>query len=262
MEKPTVNYHTHTARCRHATGTEREFVETAIKEGIKVLGFADHAPYYFPDGYYSNFRMLPDETENYVNTILSLKKEYATDIDIYLGYEMEYYPAYFDKAVRQIGQYPHDYLILGQHFIGNENDGHIASMRETDDEGLLRIYVDQVISAMNTGVYFYVAHPDVFHFVGDKETYVKHYTRLCREAKRLNVPLELNLLGVFGGRHYPNIDFWKIAGEISNDVIIGFDAHRPSGLEVDDNYPKIERIINECGLHIISPLSPTVKNDG
>ena len=28
-----ANYHTHTWRCRHADGTEREYVETAIEAG-------------------------------------------------------------------------------------------------------------------------------------------------------------------------------------------------------------------------------------
>jgi histidinol-phosphatase (PHP family) len=43
-----INYHTHTTRCHHAAGTEREYVEAAIANGIKVLGFADHTPYPFP----------------------------------------------------------------------------------------------------------------------------------------------------------------------------------------------------------------------
>ena len=41
------NYHTHTVRCRHASGTDREYVEKAIEGGIKTLGISDHAPYLF-----------------------------------------------------------------------------------------------------------------------------------------------------------------------------------------------------------------------
>ena len=37
-----ANYHTHTWRCHHADGTEREYVENAIAAGIKILGFSDH----------------------------------------------------------------------------------------------------------------------------------------------------------------------------------------------------------------------------
>ena len=31
-----ANYHTHTWRCRHADGTEREYVERAIEGGLKI----------------------------------------------------------------------------------------------------------------------------------------------------------------------------------------------------------------------------------
>ena len=36
-----ANFHTHTARCNHATGTDREYVEAAIRAGVKSLGFSD-----------------------------------------------------------------------------------------------------------------------------------------------------------------------------------------------------------------------------
>ena len=109
------NYHTHTTRCRHARGTERQFIERAIESGMKVLGFSDHAPYLFPDGYYSTFRMYPNELEDYVTTILSLKEEYRRDIEIHLGLEMEYYPKFFEQTIRFMEAYPLEYALLGQH---------------------------------------------------------------------------------------------------------------------------------------------------
>lgn len=69
-----ANYHTHTWRCRHADGTEREYVERAIEGGLKILGFSDHSPYPFPDGYDSGMRMRLDQVEGYVDTVLALKK--------------------------------------------------------------------------------------------------------------------------------------------------------------------------------------------
>ena len=35
------NFHSHTVRCQHAVGEEREYVEEAIKEGFEVIGFSD-----------------------------------------------------------------------------------------------------------------------------------------------------------------------------------------------------------------------------
>ena len=74
-----ANYHTHTWRCRHADGTEREYVERTIEGGLKILGFSDHSPYPFPDGYDSGMRMRLDQVEGYVDTVLALKKEYDKD---------------------------------------------------------------------------------------------------------------------------------------------------------------------------------------
>ena len=75
------NYHTHTFRCNHASGTDREYVERAIENGMKTLGFSDHAPYLFPfKDYYSFYRMKVEEIEEYADSVRTLAKEYEKDI--------------------------------------------------------------------------------------------------------------------------------------------------------------------------------------
>ena len=75
-----ANYHTHTWRCHHAYGTEKEYVEKAIESGMEILGFSDHAPYPFPDGYEASNKMLPSQLEDYVNTVLDIRREYEGQI--------------------------------------------------------------------------------------------------------------------------------------------------------------------------------------
>ena len=79
------NFHSHTVRCQHATGEEREYVEQAISEGFEMLGFSDHSPYLFKNGYVSHIRMEMSELEGYVNTIEALKKEYRDDFTSFLA---------------------------------------------------------------------------------------------------------------------------------------------------------------------------------
>ena len=86
-----ANYHSHTTRCGHARGTEREFVEKAIENGFSIWGFSDHTPYPFDPGFRSGIRMEVGELDSYVQTVLDLKKEYEKDIQILLGLEVEYY---------------------------------------------------------------------------------------------------------------------------------------------------------------------------
>ncbi len=81
-----ANYHTHTERCFHATGNDREYIENAIKHGMKVLGFSDHCPWIYPDGYISGIRMSPNDVDDYFSSLTALKKEYAEDITIYIGF--------------------------------------------------------------------------------------------------------------------------------------------------------------------------------
>lgn len=68
-----ANYHTHTWRCMHASGTEREYVEKAIEGGLQILGFSDHTPMPYAGDYVSTVKMKPAQLEDYVNTILGLK---------------------------------------------------------------------------------------------------------------------------------------------------------------------------------------------
>ena len=72
-----ANYHTHTARCGHAVGTDRAYVETAIARGLRTLGFSDHVPMPFSDGHESRFRVPLRLLDDYVKSVLSLKQEYA-----------------------------------------------------------------------------------------------------------------------------------------------------------------------------------------
>lgn len=228
MHEMTANYHTHTVRCHHAIGTEREYIETAIARGLKILGFADHSPQLFPGDYYSNFRMYPEQAENYVSTLRRLRDEYKNDIDILIGFETEYYPEIFERLIEFLAPYDIDYMILGQHFIDNEYDTSIYSGFSTSDESRLERYTNAVLEGLSTGKFSYVAHPDLFNFDGDNAAYEKQARRLCEGARALDIPLEINFLGLATKRHYPSERFYKIAAEVGNSFIFGCDAHDPN----------------------------------
>ena len=226
-----ANYHTHTVLCRHAQGDIHQYVDTAIQNGLKILGFSDHVACDFSEyGYRSRFRMDVTEIPEYVAMVQTVRKEYAGQIQILLGYECEFYPLMFQRVLDRITAYECDYLILGQHFTHNEFDG-VWSNAPTEDPAVLRQYVDQVIAAMETGKFSYVAHPDLIHYVGrDLDLYLSEMTRLCRAAKALDVPLEINCLGLAEGRQYPRADFWQLAAREGCRVILGSDAHRPAAV--------------------------------
>lgn len=220
-----ANYHTHTRRCGHAVGEDREYVETAIRRGLKVLGFSDHVPMRFPDGRESRFRVPLRLLDDYVQSVLSLQKEYERDIDIRLGFEMEYYPDTFRDTLALLGPYPVDYLLLGQHF--NDSAEAVYNPMTAQDRDSLVRYVDRVVEGMETGAFSCVAHPDLFCFEGPERVYRQEMTRLCEKAKALDVPLEINALGLRIGRCYPSERFWPIVRELGCQAVLGCDAHDP-----------------------------------
>jgi len=219
------NYHAHTFRCKHASGTEEEFIKQAIAGGVKRFGFSDHFPFTFPDGYESSFRVPTAQVEDYFSTLYALREKYKNKLTIYVGFEMEYYPIYFEEMLEDARNYGAEYLILGQHFLYNEHPDGIPSTRKTDNPTYLREYVTTVTDAMKTGVFTYVAHPDIFHFIGDETVYCEEIRKICITSRELSIPLEINFLGIRDGRHYPNERFWNIAAQEKSPVTFGFDAH-------------------------------------
>lgn len=245
-----ANYHTHTYLCKHANGNMEEYVENAIKSGLKILGFSDHAPINYSTGYQSYFKMHPEELGLYVSEVLRLKEKYKNDIKILLGYEAEYYPLEFKNMMDLISAYPYDYLILGQHYTKNEYDGFYPGFR-TEDEEILKDYVNQLICGIETGKFLYIAHPDLINYVGDEGIYTEEMKRLCKAAKKAGMPLEYNILGFRQKRSYPRQLFWEIAAKEGNTVVLGSDAHLPEDVFDKENTQKAEEIIKSMGMNLV-----------
>ena len=241
-----ANYHTHTVRCGHAVGADEEYVKAAIAMGMEVLGFADHGPQVYEDGFVSTIRMQMSELPEYVESLLQLREKYKRQIDIKIGLEYEYYPELFDKLRDELVKYPVDYLIMGQHFVEPERLGkHVVD--PFSEEERLSAYVDRVLEGLRTGAFTYLAHPDMVHFVGDANAYLYHMRRLCEECKNMGIPLEVNRQGMVRKRNYPNEVFWKLAADVGNHVIFGYDAHTPDALTDEETYLKGVKWANDLG---------------
>lgn len=250
-----ANLHTHTPRCNHAWGTETEYVECALTAGLEVLGFSDHTPYVFPGSYYSHFRMRPELLEDYVQSVLILREQYRGRIQIPLGLELEYYPALLPQLLPILKDQPIDYLLLGQHCLGNEVDDHYSG-RATADKRHLERYCDQTIEALHSGLFTYFAHPDLLNYVGgDEKFYRSQVQRICREANQCGIPLEINLLGMLEGKHYPNDRFWEVAAEEGCSVILGRDAHRPQQLLMAEYERRGLELVDRFGLTLLDTVS-------
>ena len=156
-----ANYHTHTARCGHATGTDEDYVLAAIEQGFDELGFSDHVPWPYQDGYtHPSVRMRVDQMPGYLNSVRALAAQYKDKIHILTGFECEYFPDYMNWLADMRAENHLDYLILGNHFDHDDEYGMYFGNIHTAAQ--LRRYVDSAVKGLETGLFSYLAHPDLF----------------------------------------------------------------------------------------------------
>ena len=64
------------------------------------------------------------------------------------------------------------------------------------------------------------------------------------------MPLEINLLGLWEEKQYPNPIFWRIAAEEGCTAVLGSDAHAPEDVWVPDLIARGEALAREAGIRL------------
>lgn len=225
-------YHTHTYRCGHGKGTEEEYVLKAIEQGYKVLGFAEHV--FIPDVHMPGIRADIDELDDYLSTIRNLKEKYKDKITIYCGFEAEYSPFLINYYKSLLNEKKIDYLLLGQHFHFSSPTEFVTSFNQKEPRKALKLYTKEVIEGIKSGIFTYVAHPDIIVRVFKQPNRIlpHYFKKICKVAAKYDIPLEINLNGSrisklpqSSGLTHPYDEFYKIAKKYNCKFIIGIDAH-------------------------------------
>lgn len=230
------NYHTHTQLCKHATGTPLDYVAQAEKEGCLELGISDHCPYddSFQD-VWPDVRMSKSEVNDYIDMVQAAKE--TASFPVYMGFECEYdarYKAWYADELR--GKYKADYLVLGSHWV-TDGSRHVYCP-EITESSLLNRYIDQTIDGMQSGLFAFLAHPDLFMkgWIEWDDQAKSCLGAILDAAVDLDMPLEINGLGISrepnntnrGMRYqYPYIEFWEMVAQSKARVICNSDAHNP-----------------------------------
>ena len=260
-----INLHTHTYRCGHAIGSEEEMVQAAIASHFEILGLSDHIPlphlrthliesiptsiHRFHDvlsigkAFLYNgpgMRMPYSQKQEYLSTIQHLKEKYQQQIQIFAGFEAEYISEYLPYYRELLQHHEIDYLILGHHFhrfvTGSNN-----YTRYPISPQRVHLYVDEAIEAMQSGLFLYFAHPDIFlKGYGKWDEVAQSETRRLLEAcQHYQFPIEVNGGGLRDCAYtfnqeklqgYPNVYFWQEARNYDIPILLGLDAHAPEHL--------------------------------
>ncbi len=253
------NYHTHTSRCGHAIGQDEEYVIEAIKAGYQTLGFSDHI-------------ILPDIQRNneYFDSIALLKEKYKDQINIQIALEVEYYPYYMPYYEKLIKEKKVDYLIFGNHGTMDEKKksrcDEISFTDSFDDDEYLEKYYDCLKKAVESKLFKYIAHPDVFlkgyRKWNDKTIELTH--RIAKLLQDNQLYAELSGSGYRSRKKmeydgqilptYPFKEFFKILSQYNIEFVLGCDAHAPYQLD-DEAVAYISNMAKELKLNVVYELN-------
>jgi histidinol-phosphatase (PHP family) len=227
-----IDYHIHTARCGHAVGEMRDYVERAIELSLIEIGFADHLP--LLTGHDPSLTMSMDELEGYVNEVESFKSEFS-EISIKLGIEADYLPGREEETARLLGAYDFDYVIGSVHFIngwGFDDSRYIEGYKERSIDEIYRSYYRLVTDAASSGLFDVIGHLDLvkkynFKTEGGSLPFAMEAVEAIRAA---GVCIEINTAGLRKpvGEIYPSAEILGICREAGIGITFGSDAHAPA----------------------------------
>jgi histidinol-phosphatase (PHP family) len=225
MKTTRIDLHNHTTRCNHAEGTVEEYIQRAIALGIDIYGFSEHAPMDFDEGYRLSF----NEMKAYENDILSARETYKDEIEILLGYEVDWLPGHMDERVLDADV---DYLIGSVHFIDKwsfDNPEFIGGWKERNVDEIWEAYFEATEAMAKSGKFDIVGHLDlikVFRYLPQKDIRLLAKASL-KAIKRSGMVLEINTAGLRKpiGELYPSQQLLEEAYAMDIPITFGSDAH-------------------------------------
>ncbi len=240
-----IDLHNHTTFCNHANGTIDEYIQRAIELGIDIYGFSEHAPMDFDEGY----RLKFEDIQKYEDLILEAKERYKNDIEILLGYEVDYLPHHMDERVlsRKV-----DYMIGSVHFInewGFDNPEFIGGYKTRDIDEIWQSYFDAIEEMAKTGLFDIVGHLDlikIFKFLPEKDIRMISKNAL-KAIKKSNMTIEINAAGFRKpiNEPYPSQSLLEVIYELDIPITFASDAH-----EIDHigfKYDEIMELVKNIG---------------
>ncbi len=245
------NYHTHTKWCRHGTGEIEDFVLEAISKGLKTIAITEHVP--LRDNSERN-RMSWEDFYLYDKDFNRVINKYKDKIEIIKGFECEYYKDSLDDYIMFKEKYGYNLLILGHHKAGKLKEIDVFNEKSYED---MLVYANEVTEALNTGLFDFIAHPDLVlnsynnNIWDDKSDLVMR--KIFKSCQDNDIPVEINMNGLRVNKRYPDKNAFRISKDYNLRYLINSDAHRPNEL-VDENYQRALDFAKELDLKVEDKL--------
>lgn len=246
--------HTHHHRCGHATGSIRDYIESAIEKGLQVIGISDHSPYfaYEEDQPYPKIAMRKSEFLNYIDEVLQLKKEYEGRIEVLLGLESDFFPEHAALYKEHYQSHPFDYTIGSVHFVDDVsifNKNRWTQLTEEEQIAVKERYYHLIQQSARSAMFNILGHIDAMK--ANYPTFSDIPTPIIDDTLQVisehQVAIEINTSGItkMCGGWYPSDDILERALHYGVDVTFGSDAHKVE--RVGDQWEQVAAKLKEIG---------------
>ncbi len=260
-----IDYHLHTSRCCHATGTMEDYLENAVNNGLQEVGFADH----FPLGLLgitprAKVTMEPEELDQYVRDVEVFKKN-NTGLKVKLGIEVDYIPGTEKKLEPLLKQYPFDYVIGSIHFMDEWDFTHPVyadTYKHRNIDELYRNYFKLVREVCLSGLFDIFGHIDVikkFNYRPEEGLQLL-WDETTSLLKTTGMAIEVNTAGRDApvGEFYPDYPFLERCFRSGVPVTLGSDAHSPE--QVGRYFPEAIELLKKAGYRELTLFESRKKN--
>lgn len=240
-----ANYHTHTRWCRHATGEIEDYIQEAVRKGLRAVAITEHVPHS------QNFdprRMQWEEFPAYNAELDRLIEKYQDQIHVIKGFECEYYPFALENYKMFRDQYGYKLLILGHHTNKDRTADNFAPKGEAE----MKQYADEVIEGLRTGLFTFLAHPDVpfCGYTGSADFALEQMGRILPSARSWAFRWRSTPTATGTAAPIPTRRVWELSRQYKLTWLINSDAHEVAHLCDEAGVGGTEAFARELGIPV------------
>ena len=229
-----MDLHSHTLRCRHATGSMEAYVERALAIGLRDFGFSDHSHWMLcaNNEYYA---MQADELDDYVADVRALQSRFdrpgERPFNVRLGMEMDYIPSRLALAREVQKRHDWDYIIGSVHNIGFEQLQQPEMYDQWDIDDVCELYFHQVGMMVRDRYCDIIGHLDLPKKIGRRPPGgMRRYVEpLIPDILATGITVEINTSGLDSPakEFMPGWEIVEALAEAGVPLTLSSDSHAP-----------------------------------
>jgi histidinol-phosphatase (PHP family) len=249
-----TDYHTHTWRCGHATGSMSEYVEAAMKRGITEIGLTDHLWLYWlpPDQRPREWAIIESDYDAHYSEMLETRERYRGRINVRVAVEADFVDGHQEQLREILSRYKFDFVLGAVHYMDGwlidapENEFRYREQRVAE---IYRRYFLNLQKAMRLGLFDVIAHfdlPKKFGFLPEEDLSALADETLDVAAETA-VVIEVSTAGL----RKPVREIYpapRLIAELRRrdiPIVLSSDAHAPE--EIGADYDQSIALVRQAG---------------